>query len=85
MGRMGQIRSVSLMPRPGRATWEPFQAVGEQLHREGCRGVLYPSAARPDHNALCLFRGEILIQGAEPARPPIVRRDPPPLPRGLRT
>jgi RES domain-containing protein len=43
-------------PRPGRRTWEPFQAAGEDLHRDGYRGVLYPSAARPDHKALCLFR-----------------------------
>lgn len=73
------------VPTPSRTAWKPFQAAGERLQREGCMGVLYPSAARPDHNALCLFRPQILIPGAEPVRPPTVHRDPPPLPRGLRT
>jgi RES domain-containing protein len=30
-------------PRPGRRTWAPFQAVGEQLFREGFAGILAPS------------------------------------------
>jgi hypothetical protein len=33
-GLLAQVRS-----------WAPFQAVGEQLHREGRHGVLYRSAA----------------------------------------
>lgn len=72
-------------PKPSRSAWAAYQEVGEQLHRNGCNGVLYPSAARPRHHALCLFRDGILIQGAEPVRPPITHRDPPALPRGLRT
>lgn len=72
-------------PQPSRRSWTPFQAVGEKLHREGCNGVLYPSAARPDHQALCLFREDILIPGAEPIRPPTTYRDPPAPPVGLRT
>jgi len=72
-------------PRPGRQTWAEFQAVGEHLHRQGFRGVLYPSAARPDHGALCLFRENIAVAGAEPVRPPAIYRDPPAPPIGLRT
>lgn len=72
-------------PRPGRTTWPPFQDVGEALHRDGYRGVLYPSAARPDRRALCLFRDGPLIPGATPVRPPITYRDPPAPPTGIRT
>ena len=72
-------------PQPSRRSWTPFQMVGEQLHREGCHGVLYPSAARPDHQALCLFREDVLVPGAEPLRPPTTYRDLPPPPTGLRT
>jgi RES domain-containing protein len=72
-------------PRPGRQTWAPFQAIGEELHSKGYRGVLYPSAARPDHQALCLFRGGIVIPGADPVRPPVTHRDPPAPPTGMRT
>lgn len=73
------------VPVPSRRNWAPFQAVGEQLHREGYRGVLYPSAARPDHQALCLFRDGITISGADPVRPPVTHRDPPAPPTGMRT
>jgi hypothetical protein len=47
--------------------------------------VLYPSAARPDHKALCLFRDDVLISGADPVRPPTNHRDPPAPPTGMRT
>lgn len=73
------------VPRPGRRTWAPFQAAGEQLHGDGYRGILYPSAARPGHEALCLFRDGALILGAEPQRPPVTHRDPPAPPPGMRT
>jgi RES domain-containing protein len=73
------------VPRPGRRTWAPFQAVGERLHDDGYSGILYPSAARPDHKALCLFREDALIPGAEPIRPPVTHRDPPAAPTGMRT
>jgi RES domain-containing protein len=73
------------VPRPRRGTWAPFQAVGEELHQEGYRGVLYPSAARPQHSALCIFRESLLIPGAEPVRPPATHRDPPAPPTGMRT
>jgi RES domain-containing protein len=70
---------------PTRRNWLPFQTVGEQLHSEGYRGVLYPSAARPDRQALCLFREGIVIPGADPVRPPTTHRDPPAPPTGMRT
>jgi len=73
------------VPTPGRRTWPAFQAVGETLYSKGYRGVLYPSAARPDHQALCLFREGILVPGADPVRPPSTHRDPPAPPTGLRT
>jgi len=72
-------------PQPRRATWPPFQAAGEALFVEGYHGVLYPSAARPEHIALCLFRETALVPGAEPERPPTTYRDPPAPPLGLRT
>ncbi len=72
-------------PQPSRGTWAPFQAVGEELHRDGYRGVLYPSAARPGSQALCLFRDGIVIPGADPVRPPVTHRDPPAPPTGMRT
>jgi hypothetical protein len=54
-----RLRRVDLpVPRPGRNTWPPYQAVGEALWREGWRGLLAPSAARPMGGVvLCLFRG----------------------------
>jgi RES domain-containing protein len=43
-----QLASVGLKPpRPGRATWPPYQDIGETLWREGWAGLLAPSAARP--------------------------------------
>jgi len=70
---------------PSRRNWAPFQAMGEELHSKGYRGVLYPSAARPDHQALCLFREGVLIPGGDPVRPPSTHRDPPAPPTGMRT
>lgn len=73
------------MPLPGQRMWPLFQAAGEELHSKGYRGVLYPSAARPAHQALCLFRETVTVSGAEPVRPPVTYRDPPAPPPGLRT
>jgi RES domain-containing protein len=42
-------------PRPRRRDWPPCQDVGEALWREGWRGVLAPSAARPTAQAICVF------------------------------
>jgi RES domain-containing protein len=51
------LRSVGLtMPSPTQSEWPMFQDVGERLWREGYSGVLAPSASRPTHLGLCLFR-----------------------------
>ena len=51
-----QLASVGLKPpRPGRATWPPYQDVGEILWREGWAGLLAPSAARPEGRIACIF------------------------------
>jgi hypothetical protein len=73
------------MPTPGRATWPPFQAVGEQLWREGWPGLVAPSAARPAGQVLCLFREGDEIAGAEPQFPPARIDEPPAPPRGMTT
>lgn len=73
-------------PRPGRRSWPPFQAVGEQLYREGFAGLLAPSAARPESLVLCVF-----IPGGDPPdqvalRGPARRVEEVPVPpRGMRT
>lgn len=74
------------LPFPGRDSWPPFQEVGEQLWREGLRGLVAPSAARPAGAALCLFwEGEDEIRGAEPQSPPARISDPPAPPTGMST
>lgn len=45
-------------PRPGRQDWPAFQAAGEDLHRQGWRGVLTTSAARPASQVLVVFLPE---------------------------
>ena len=67
-----QLARVGLAsPAPGRGTWPPFQAVGEELWREGRRGLVAPSAARPDGLTLCLFRDDTdAVEGAEPVGRP---------------
>ena len=44
--------------RPSRRSWPPCQTTGEQLWREGWRGLIAPSAARPTGLVLCLFGEE---------------------------
>jgi hypothetical protein len=72
-------------PLPGSANWLIFQQVGEQIAREGWAGLLAPSAARPDGQVLCLFRGKHGVQGAIPISAPHEITEPPPPPTGLRT
>jgi RES domain-containing protein len=73
------------VPQPGRRSWPVFQAMGEELHRQGWRGLLAPSAARPVSQVLVVF----LPQWTLPAR--VVPIDytriaqPPPPPTGMRT
>jgi RES domain-containing protein len=74
------------VPRPGRSGWPPYQRVGETLAAEGWAGLLAPSAARPAHQALCLFRsarGD--VPGATPVGPPQRIDEPPAPPLGMTT
>jgi RES domain-containing protein len=70
----GRLARVSLgVPRPGRSAWPRFQRVGETLAAEGWRGILAPSAARPGHPVLCLFRAaDGSVGGAVPS--PVIMR-----------
>jgi RES domain-containing protein len=83
-----RLARVSLpLPTPGRHTWPSYQDVGEQLWREGWRGLLAPSAARPKlGQSLCLFwpSGKSL-DGAEPHRPPRTIVEVPVPPVGMTT
>ena len=73
-------------PAPGRRSWPTFQRVGERLWREGWRGLVAPSAARPAGRTVCLFRAsDGAIDGAEPQRPPRRVREPPAPPTGMTT
>jgi RES domain-containing protein len=73
-----RLRVVGLSPpMPTRREWPAFQAVGEQLHAEGWRGIIAPSAAGPNRRILCLFREEETIEGVKPVPPPAIYRHPP--------
>jgi RES domain len=73
-------------PTPGRITWPSYQAVGEELWREGWRGLVAPSAARPSGMTLCLFRSETgAVEGAEPLGRPRRIGAPPAPPVGMTT
>lgn len=71
-------------PVPDRRQWPSFQTVGETLFADGWAGVLYPSAARPESLALCLFRAADRLVGVDPLPPPTRHEEPPVPPRGLR-
>ena len=66
--------------RPGR-----MLLVGEALYREGWAGLTAPSAARPDHAVLCLFRAGDAVSGARPVPPPRRVDEPPAPPTGMTT
>jgi RES domain-containing protein len=86
LSNAARLERVGLdLPAPGRKTWRPYQTVGEQLWREGWRGLLASSAARPEGRVLCLF---VDNAGAVPARPsgrPRIVAEPPVPPTGMRT
>jgi RES domain-containing protein len=81
------LDALGLPPlEPSRDQWPAFQAVGESLHGEGYKGVLYSSAARPEGLCLCVFReAESGFALLEPVPPPRRVERPPAPPRGLRT
>lgn len=72
-------------PRPTQREWLAFQKLGEQLWRDGYRGVLAPSAARPEKRILCLFREVDDVPDATPVRPALKYRRPPAPPTGMAT
>jgi RES domain-containing protein len=80
-----QLASVGLPPpRPGRATWPPYQDVGEALWREGWAGLLAPSAARPDGRIACIFASHWPPEHCTPIRANEITETPPP-PQGMTT
>jgi hypothetical protein len=82
----GRLARVGLTaPRPGRRRWPPYQNVRETLWPEGWRGLLAPSAARPDGLVVCLFVEDPTVLPAEPLPPPRVVSEPPTPPTGMRT
>jgi RES domain-containing protein len=79
-------------PRPGRRGWLAFQQVGEALVAQGWAGLIAPSAARPAHCVVCLFRAEATepgkapqLRGARPLEPPLTVAEVPPPPTGMTT
>lgn len=81
-----RLRRVRLpMPRPTRSEWPPFQAVGERLFAEGWPGLVAPSAARPEHLVVCLFRTGPTIPGLRRLPPPRRIQRPPAPPTGMTT
>lgn len=64
-----RLTAVGLeVPSPVSSTWRRFQAVGEKLWREGWRGLLAPSAARPSGRVLCMFAEVWPPRGCRPVR-----------------
>jgi hypothetical protein len=86
LGDDHRLARVGLPPlTPSRSQWPAFQAVGEQLHRDGWPALVAASAARPQGRTLCVFRPGTRVAGTWPLRPPTTVADPPAVPRGLRT
>jgi RES domain-containing protein len=81
--RLGAV-GLSL-PQPAQRSWPAFQEIGERLRRNGYRGVLAPSAARPQQQVLCLFRATEEVAGAVALRPPLTYRRAPAPPTGMTT
>jgi len=82
--RLGRVSLA--VPRPGRRGWPPYQRVGELLAGEGWAGLLAPSAARPEHFVLCLFRDrDEPVPGCAAIPPPARVDDPPAPPTGMTT
>ena len=80
LGRVG-LR----VPRPARRDWPPFQAVGEELWKEGWTGLVAPSAARPAGLVVCVFRTAQELAGIRPAGRPRRLVEAPAPPTGMTT
>jgi RES domain-containing protein len=67
--------------------WEPFQRVGAELFAVGHAGIITTSAARPQSELICLFRGPGVTapHGVTFDPPPELHEDAPVIPRGMRT
>jgi RES domain-containing protein len=80
-----RLRRAGLqIPTPGRRTWPAYQAVGEQLWREGWAGLIAPSAARPRGRILCLFRElGARLEGVKPVGRGRLLGEPPAPPTGM--
>ena len=90
LGGRDLLRRAGLtQPRPDEREWPAFQRVGERLWRAGYRGLVAPSAARPEGRIACIFRGRLEAEphlgGCDPLPPPRTVHEPPVVPRGLRT
>ena len=87
LGTRPRLERIGLAtPRPGQSDWSAFQPVGHRLFREGWRGLVAPSAARPGRGkVLCLFRDAATIEGVKPIPPPRIYRRAPAVPTGMRT
>jgi hypothetical protein len=73
------------VPRPGRRGWPPYQAIGEQLSRDGWRGLIATSAAHPASLVLVVFlAGTSIPDGIVPAASALITEAPVP-PTGLQT
>lgn len=70
---------------PTRRQWPLTQPVGEAYYRDGCRGLLAPSAAHLGGQVLVIFRPHPALRGLTPLPPPNHYDELPPLPTGLRT
>ena len=81
--RLGRVGLPHLQPT--RLQWPTFQPVGEQLHRDGWRGLVSASAARPKGRILCVFRTAREVPGIRPLPPPTTIEEPPVVPTGMRT
>jgi RES domain-containing protein len=80
-----RLAAVNLSaPLPASSTWTAFQEVGESLWREGWRGLLAPSAARPRGHVLCLFADVWPPRGCRPVRVEEIAEVPVP-PMGMTT
>jgi RES domain-containing protein len=70
---------------PTRRQWPLTQPLGAAYYREGCRGILTPSAAHVGGRVLTIFRPLPSLPGLKPLPPPKRHTELPPLPTGLRT
>lgn len=71
--------------RPMRLQWPLTQPIGEAYYRDGCRGLLAPSAAHLGGRVLAIFRPLPAMPGLRAVPPPKRYDELPPLPTGLRT